>query len=59
MLLLLGYRMTISADSDETKVRMACCAVPAAFSGGTLRAVRLCPSLGKAPQFGVATGASV
>jgi len=30
--------MNISAGSDETKVGMARCAVPAAFSGGTLRA---------------------
>jgi hypothetical protein len=30
--------MTVSAGSDETKVGMARCAVPAAFSGGTLRA---------------------
>ena len=30
--------MSISARSDETKVGMARCAVPAAFSGGTLRA---------------------
>jgi len=29
--------MNISAGSDETKVGMARCAVPAAFSGGTLR----------------------
>jgi hypothetical protein len=34
----LGYFMTVSARSDETKVGMARCAVPAAFSGGTLRA---------------------
>src|SRR6185295_11772479 len=32
-----GYFMTVSAGSDETKVGMARCAVPAAFSGGTLR----------------------
>jgi len=30
--------MTVSAGSDQTKVGMARCAVPAAFSGGTLRA---------------------
>jgi hypothetical protein len=30
--------MNISAESDKTKVGMARCAVPAAFSGGTLRA---------------------
>jgi len=28
--------MTASVGSDETKVGMARCAVPAAFSGGTL-----------------------
>ena len=33
-----GYFMTVSTGSDETKVGMARCAVPAAFSGGTLRA---------------------
>ena len=30
--------MSISAGGNETKVGMARCAVPAAFSGGTLRA---------------------
>ena len=33
-----GYFLTVSAGSDETKVGVARCAVPAAFSGGTLRA---------------------
>ena len=32
--------MTISAGSDETQVGMARCVVPAAFSGGTLLALR-------------------
>jgi hypothetical protein len=32
--------MSISAGCNETKVGMARCAVPAAFSGGTLRAQR-------------------
>ena len=35
-----GYFMTVSAGSDETKVGTPRCAVPAAFSGGTLRAQR-------------------
>jgi len=30
--------MSVSARSDETKVGMARCAVPATFSGGALRA---------------------
>jgi len=33
-----GYFMSTSAGSDEAEVGMARCAVPAAFSGGTLRA---------------------
>jgi len=32
--------MSISAGGNETKVGMARCAVPIAFSGGTLRAQR-------------------
>jgi hypothetical protein len=36
MLLLPKCFMAVSADSDETKVGMARCAVLAAFSGGTL-----------------------
>jgi hypothetical protein len=32
-----GNFMSISAGGNETKVGMARCAVPAAFSGGTLR----------------------
>ena len=35
-----GYIMSISAGGNETKVGMARCAVPAAFSGGTLRGQR-------------------
>jgi len=33
-----GYFTSVSADSDETKVGMARCAVPAVFSGGTFSA---------------------
>jgi len=35
-----GYIMSISAGGNQTKVGMARYAVPAAFSGGTLRAQR-------------------
>ena len=61
--------MSISAGGNETKVGMARCAVPAAFSGGTLRAQRheliareaLIPRLHGAgtPQRGVPTFNSV
>ena len=59
--------MSISARSDETKVGMARCAVPAAFSGGILRVeghesiARSVPRLHGAgtPQRGVPTFASV
>jgi hypothetical protein len=59
--------MTVSAANDETKVGMARCAVPAAFSGGILRVeghksiARPVPRLHGAgtPQRGIPTSVSM